>query len=136
MKDNIIIEMIKKNLGPHWKFKTVTSSLLSRWTDNSTRKCKDILERLEKNGWVIQSGREDASNKIEKHGTTCIQYSIVSKIIDKDKNFPVGSWVNHHEFGDGEIIFSKSEFPKVKVLFSGLEKKVYKSELTRVSSKQ
>ena len=103
-------------------------SQLSSWARTGTRTAKKFLERLESSGLIARSGREDIKDRIESSGTTCIQYSIIEKL-NSDNNFAPGTWVVHKKFGNGEVIFSRPEFSKVKVLFNGVEHKISKIDL-------
>ena len=130
--DEVIVDVIKQNLGPHWKLMTVTSSRLSSWLPKTTTKqAKELLERLCRNKKAVRAGREDARDRIESEGTTCIQYALIREE-QEERNFPIGVWVKHKDHGDGEITFSKPGFPSVKALFSGIERRVPKKELNRI----
>jgi hypothetical protein len=125
----VVVKTIKKNLGSHWALHTVTSAKLSAWLQIPTDDAKDLLERLCLHKKAARAGRESSKNRIEWNGTTCIQYTLL-KEEQSDIDFPVGAWVKHAEFGDGEVIFSKPGFPSVKALFNGVEHRISKAELT------
>lgn len=81
----IILKFIVSKQGDSWKYCDVTSSRLSRWTNDkwNTAKARRALGRLVKAGYAVKSGREAGSRRIESSGTTCVTYSLRSDRVER-----------------------------------------------------
>ena len=84
-----ILTLIVIRLGNDWRYADITSAKLSQWLRRykkghcSTREAKGQLDRLVRNRYAAQNGREDRGRRVEPYGTTCVTYGLVSTRVAK-----------------------------------------------------
>ncbi len=78
-----ILTLIVIRLGNDWRYADITSAKLSRWLHCGTREAKGQLDRLVRNRYAAQNGREDRGRRVEPYGTTCVTYGLVSTRVAK-----------------------------------------------------